>query len=435
MKPTYEELEARIYKLEAYIRLLEERLNLNSKNSSKPPSTDQKADHTPPRKGGAIPGHPGHFRPLKAAHKIIEHKPHVCSRCGSCNLRLGKPWIFQQTELPPIELLVTEYRCFRAVCRDCKNREAPMPPPGIEPSAFGPCLSAATAMLTGAYHMGKRKAKGLLSALLGTEISLGSISNIEGRMTHGLQETQEEIRKNVIESQEPKYIDETGWRQQASRRTAWIVSTKQGAYYAILSSRGRKALKKIVRKKLQTPVTTDRYAVYNFRRHQWCLAHIQRDFKRISERSGPDGPLGHRLLFELREVFGIHKAGYEPEEKYRRLYYRRKRMEEILQEAEVEGSPRLQSFAWKLLDNYKKLWLFSHKASVEPTNNQAERDLRPLVIWRKICLQTWSDRGSRFIERIMSAHMTLKRQGKNVLMFLSSVYAGRIDPQLRPTVF
>ncbi len=306
MKPTYEELEAKIQKLELhiqklerYIQTLEEHLGLNSQNSSKPPSTDQKTDHNPPRKGGAQEGHPGHFRPLRVAHKIIEHKPATCSRCGSCNLRIGKAWIFQQTELPTIELEVTEYRCFRAVCRDCNNRQAALPPPGIEPSAFGPRLSAAITMLTGAYHMGKRRAKGLLSSLLGTEISLGSISNIEGRMVQGLKETQEEIREKVIESKEPKGIDETGWRQEASRRTAWIVSTAQGAYYSILPSRGRKALKKILRHKLQTPVTTDRYAVYQFRRHQWCLAHIQRDFKRIRERSGPDGPLGHRVLFEL----------------------------------------------------------------------------------------------------------------------------------------
>ncbi len=351
-KPTYDELFAlvqhqsriifeqsqTIKRLEKKVAELEERLGLNSKNSSKPPSTDQKANQNPPRKGGANVGHPGHFRPLRVAHKVIEHKPKACSRCGSCNLCIGKPWIFQQTELPPIKLEVTEYRCFRAVCRDCNSREAALPPSGIEPSAFGPRLSAAVTMLTGTYHMGKRKAQGLLSSLLGTQISLGSISNIEGRMVHGLKETQEEIREKVIEGKEPKCIDETSWRQEASRRTAWIVSTAQGAYYSILSSRGKKAFKKIVRRKLQTPVTTDRYAVYQFRRHQWCLAHIQ-------------------------------------------------------------------------------------------------RDLRPLVIWRKICLQTWSDRGSQFIKRIMSAHMMLKRQGKCVLTFLSSIYAGRIDPNVRPSIF
>lgn len=442
MKPTYEQLEQIIKEQQAYIKKLEERiskleeqLKLNSKNSSKPPSSDQKADRFPPKKGGPKEGHPGYFRSFRAPHKVIEQKPQECSQCGSFNLRLTKPWKFQQTELLPVELEVTEYRCYRAVCLECKHREIAQLPLGVEPSAFGPRLSATVTMLSGAYHMSKRKVKALLKSLLGEQIALGSVSNIEERMSEGLKETHEEIRQKVIEGKEAKNIDETGWREMASRRTAWIVSTKEGAYYSILSSRGRKALEQIIRRKLKTPVTTDRYAVYKFRRHQWCLAHIQRDFKRISERSGPDGPLGQRLLFELQDVFEINKARYERSERYRRLYYRRKRIKKILEEAEVEGSPSLQNFSGKLLDNYKKLWLFSHEVGVEPTNNLAERDLRPLVIWRKICLQTWSERGSRFIERIMSVYMTLKRQGKDILDFLTHAYIGRLDPRLRPAIF
>ena len=130
MKPTYEQLEQIIEEQRAYIKKLEERidkleeqLRLNSKNSSKPPSSDQKTDRFPPKRGGAKEGHQGYFRSLRVPHKVIEQKPEQCSRCGSFNLRLRKPWNFQQTELLPIELEVTEYRCYRAVCLDCKNRE------------------------------------------------------------------------------------------------------------------------------------------------------------------------------------------------------------------------------------------------------------------------------------------------------------------------
>ena len=442
MKPTYEqlveenrELKARIVVLEALILDLQERLKLNSKNSSKAPSTDIKKNHSPPRQGGAKEGHPGHWRAFKTPHKIVEQKPQQCSRCGSHNLRIGKAWTFQQTELPPIELEVTEYRCYRAVCQDCQHREIASLPEGIEASAFGPRLSAAVTMLTGVYHMSKRKVKNLLRSLLGTKISLGSVSNIEERMSQGLEETHEEIRKRVVEGKEAKNIDETVWRQQAKRHVAWIVSTAEGAYYSILESRSKAALKKIIKKKLRTAATTDRYAAYQFEKHQWCLAHIQRDFKKISERTGADGAIGQRLLFELQDVFRVNQISYERTEKYRKIYYRRKRIEAILEEAEVEGSASLQSLAWKLLDNYKKLWLFSHEEGVEPTNNRAERDLRPLVIWRKVSLQTWSDRGSRFIERIMSVGMTLKRQGKDVLTFLTEAYAGRTDPRMQPAIF
>ncbi len=70
MQPSYEELVAEIRFLRERIAKLEEQLRLNSKNSSKPPSTDKKGSSQPHKKGGAKPGHPGHFRPLFSAEQV-----------------------------------------------------------------------------------------------------------------------------------------------------------------------------------------------------------------------------------------------------------------------------------------------------------------------------------------------------------------------------
>ena len=64
------------------------------------------------------------------------------------------------------------------------------------------------------------------------------------------------------------------------------------------------------------------------------------------------------------------------------------------------------------------MWSFLANKQVEPTNNQAERQLRPIVIWRKLSFGTQFDRGSRFIERIFTVTSTCTQQGKNALKFL-----------------
>src|ERR1700722_650456 len=120
LKPTYEELFAlvqhqskmifeqgqTIKRLEKKIVELEEKLKLNSKNSSKPPSTDQKGKNdVPKKKGGAKLGHPGHFRPLFSTDQVdafVTLRAENCPSCGEAVQPSGDPPpIHQQVEIAP----------------------------------------------------------------------------------------------------------------------------------------------------------------------------------------------------------------------------------------------------------------------------------------------------------------------------------------------
>ena len=70
------------------------------------------------------------------------------------------------------------------------------------------------------------------------------------------------------------------------------------------------------------------------------------------------------------------------------------------------------------LKSYDSLWNFFETPNVPPTNNHAERQLRPLVISKKLIFGTQSERGSRFIERIFSVIATAKQQKNDVLTVL-----------------
>ncbi len=153
--------EQRLAKLEAHVNDLENRLKLNSTNSSKPPSSDpigmkRKPPASPSgKKRGGQPGHRKAYRALVPPDKIRETthcKPTACRRCGH-DLRGDDPdpLIHQVAELPKIEPLVDEYRLHRLTCTGCGETTCATLPPGVTTGCFGPYLQAVLAMLAGAY--------------------------------------------------------------------------------------------------------------------------------------------------------------------------------------------------------------------------------------------------------------------------------------------
>ncbi|MCB9092727.1 MAG: transposase [Halobacteriovoraceae bacterium] len=118
-----------------------------------------------------------------------------------------------------------------------------------------------------------------------------------------------------------------------------------------------------------------------------------------------------------------------------RVYYRRKRLKEILLDVLANGSDTFARFAERLLDQLQKLFFFTKNTEVECTNNIAERSLRHIVLWRKTSYGTQSEEGSRFIERAISIWMTLKKQGKEIFPFFFQAYQSTYHPKVAaPTI-
>ena len=174
MKPTYDELlkviedqRKVIVRLVKRVEELEERLNLNSKNSSKPPGTDQKKNKRGP-KGGAVKGHPGHFRKLFSEEQVLSRvvSPlRTCEHCGSRRLKRKPSQVFQQVELPEIRPIVTQIECERAQCTQCGRNLIALFPKEYDRSSFGPKLISLIAMCSSVYRMSKRSSQELLQTL------------------------------------------------------------------------------------------------------------------------------------------------------------------------------------------------------------------------------------------------------------------------------
>jgi len=80
----------------------------------------------------------------------------------------------------------------------------------------------------------------------------------------------------------------------------------------------------------------------------------------------------------------------------------------------------------ELVEHRTNLWTFVDTAGVEPTNNAAERALRPAVIWRKLSFGTQSAAGSRFVERMLTVIETCRRRGINAFAWLTGAVRAQL---------
>lgn len=439
MKPTYEALEEELIKTQGLLKIaleritkLEEQINRNSKNSSQPPSSDKK-NNTPLKTPKERMSRKGVARPLFSPERVNTHiqcTQENCPHCGSSTIQLNgqNPEIFHQAELPKVRAIVTEYQLLKYSCNACGRNSIANLPEGVPDSAFGPNLMGLVATLTGVFHLAKREAIQLIKDLYDVDIGLGSTSNIEERVAEALDPIYHRIHSFVIESSFCKHFDETGWRDSGKRHFVWLASCEHAAFYMVDRTRNSEAFQKLIGKELgDIAAVTDRYAVYNLigKRHQYCLAHLIREFRKYAEREGPDKEIGEALENELSVACQVHRQYREGkmtwEQRNKSLGHCKRKVKTQLEDGMANGSDQLYKLCENLLDHFAKLWTFMKIQGMEPTNNLAERDMRKLVVWRKKSYGTRSERGKRFVERITTIAQTLKRQGRNVLNFIQEV--------------
>jgi transposase len=448
-------LEARIAALEIenqHLKLenkfLREKLNTNSNNSSKPPSQDpfRNTRNKKPsgRKQGGQFGHPGHKRhlyPIEQVTKVIDLKPDTCPHCGSINFD-EKPQSIecrQVVELPAIQPEVTQYNIFTCQCENCKKRVRPIIPSEAE-KGFGPRLMGFVTMLSGEARVTKRKICSIATHL-GMKISLGSICNIH-HIAGTILENPFEVIRNTVLAHKTVNADESSWRFKAKRCWIWIGATPGATFFKIDSSRSQETFNKIFQG-FRNTLSSDRYGAYNSHegKKQTCLAHIARDFEKMSEREGVDGALGRILCDELNSIFELWRQ-FKTQTRLRQALQEKAqvRLENIRNVLVVASSAagiasKTSALCSDLLQRFPSLWTFLYEDDVEPTNNLAEQGLRPAVIWRKISGGSQSEWGITYAERLLTIVYTLRQRSKNLFEFLVESFRAHIQRARPPPVF
>ncbi len=328
-----------------------------------------------------------------------------------------------------MQAIITEYVLKKYRCKACRNKTLAGLPTGIPYSSFGPKLMGLLTTLTGIFHLSKRESIQLIKDIYDINIGVGSVIHIEERVSDVLDPIYHRIHKFIIENNCPKHFDETGWRNTGKRHYVWIATNAYASFYMIDRRRNAEVFQRLLQNKNPNKMSsvTDRYGVYNLigKHHQYCLAHLIRDFKFYGERDGPDKKIGRTIELKLKKVCKIHRkykrGEITLEQRNKRIGHCKSKIKFWLEEGCSSGSDKLYGLCGRLLDNFDKLWTFTKIVDMEPTNNLAERDLRKIVLWRKKSYGTRSDRGKKYVERISSIAQSLRKQGQNALKFIQDV--------------
>ncbi len=424
---------------------LEARLGRNSSNSSRPPSSDgpqvKRGVPRPPtgRRRGGQWGHPKHGRVLLPPDEVIDHKP---SRCGHCDTPLAgddpEPIVDQVVELPVKLRQVIHHRRHTLACPRCQALTAADPIPEAA-RGFGPRLQAAAAYLSGVGRLGKRPIRQLFADLHGIPIALGSVSNLEARTGLALRSIHDEAMDHTrgLDAN----VDETGWKQGPKKAWLWVAVTSRVTAFLIRRHRNREAFDDLVGPKPGV-LTTDRYSVYKHLtgdRRQVCWAHLRRDFQAMIDRRDRGSPTGEELLFHadmLAQEWAKVREGARSRGWFSRevLPWLRAEVHLLLDAGSRCGGGKTAGVCGELLSLEAGLWTFATVPGVEPTNNAAERAVRHAVCWRKTSYGTDSERGSRFVERVLTVVASCRTQGRDVMEFLTRAITAHPSQSEKPSL-
>ena len=271
-------------------------------------------------------------------------------------------------------------------------------------------------------------------------MSLGAVSNLEGQTSAALKEPHEEALEHV-KSQAAVHADETSWRELNEKSWLWVGLDGEATVFLIRPSRSGSIAKELLGEEFNGTLISDRWSGYNWvdvEQRQLCWAHLIRDFRKIAESGKETEIIGECLEEAAAELFGHwHRVrdGTQARSTFRRHASKlRKQVRRLLELGAARDAWRGPGICRGILKLEPAMWRFALEDEVEPTNNAAERAIRPAVIWRKTSLGSQSRRGSEFVERMLTCTMTLRRKGRNVLDYVHDACVARVQGRPAPAL-
>jgi transposase len=303
-------------------------------------------------------------------------------------------------------------------------------------------VQAIVALCTGAYRLSKRTTQDVLADLFGLPMSLGTIPHLEQATVQAVATPVAEAR-TFVQAQPSAHLDETGWREGRTRAGLWVAVTAWVTVFTIRLSRGAKVAQALLGERFCGILVTDRWSAYTWYPTRWrqiCWAHLLRDIEAMIERGGRSQEIGEALREQAHQMcHGWHQVcdGTLPHARFRVLMRPlRRQVARLFKVGQTGGVPKTEAVCREVSKLYDALWTFVRLDGVEPTNNAAERAIRPGVLWRKGSFGTQNADGSRFVETMMTVVATLRQQHRDVLAYMieacHAAYTGLPAPSRLP---
>lgn len=430
-------LEEQIRRLEARVTELEARLAQNSRNSSRPPSSDGLRKPPPRslrgssgRKPGGQPGHPGNT--LQAVAKPDQVKVHAltrcpCGQCGGVSL-LGQPVLDHERrqvfDLPALQLSVTEHQAEIKRCPLSGRKVSAAFPAGVvAPVQYGPNFRGLTLYLFHQQLLPFDRLRQTCLDLFGQPLSLGTLTQTSRSAHDALAPVESAVIRGIIQAA-VVHVDESGLRVAGSLHWLHVACTPELTHYGVHANRGAEAMDALgVLPQCRQWLVHDHWKPYFKYKalHALCNQHLLRELKFLAEE------LHEAWARELstfliewkndpRALLGLDQVQFDQAHARYRAIVRRGRRDHPRRRAGQGRSA--QDKATNLLDRLEDYDLSVLAFLIDPevpfTNNQGEQDIRMIKVKQKIsgCFRTLA--GAQVFARIRGYLSTCRKQGHNL---------------------
>lgn len=435
------------------VRQLEEQLAKNSRNSSKPPSSDGFKKPSPKslrkkgqRKSGGQPGHAGHT--LKMAEKPDHTQNHHVDVCECCRRSLADQPADsiekrQVHDLPVLRLIVTEHQAETKQCCCGHLNKAAFPEGVNAPVQYGPGVKAAAVYLKNYQFLPFERTCELLGDLFGCGISEGALANILASCAEQLKDPLLSIKEH-IEQASVAHFDESGSRVESKLWWLHSASTAHATYYDIHRKRGSEAIDQIG----ILPDYTGR-AIHDFWKpyfgysclHGLCNAHHLRELTFVQEQHQQDWA-DHMIdcLLEIKDAVDqarqtTNHLGKEQIKAFEAHYqkvldegYGQNPLPPLSPDTEKKRGRRKKSKPRNLLERLdghrKEALAFMYDFTVPFDNNLAERDIRMMKVQQKISGMFRTEDGAKTFCRIRSYISTARKNAVGAMDALTRLFGG-----------
>ncbi len=441
-----EALQVKVDTLQEENRELRARLNKNSSNSSKPPSSEEFVKTKSPRKksgkkSGGQKGHEGHtYKMSSTPDRVIIHRAQVCMCCGYSleGQEAESDERRQVHDIPPPKPEVTEHICETLACKLCGTvNKASFPENVTQPFQYGENLIATIVYLNQYQFIPYKRIVEHFEVLYGIKISEATVYNAITVMNEKLAPAEEAIIAALLAS-EVLNLDETGLRIEAKRQWLHVASNDKYTHYKWHPKRGSEATDAIgILPQFDGLAVHDYwkpYYKYCFE-HSLCNAHNIRELTAITELTGQQWPQDMiDLLLEIKNT--VDGLNGELSTKDKKAY--EKRYQDILEigfranpppvSVKKRGRPKqgkARNMLNRLLNHQGEVLAFMEGSPEIFDNNQAERDLRMMKVKQKISGVFRSAKGADMFCRIRGYISTSRKHSVSAFAALKSALQGK----------